>query len=860
MVADGISEFVFEAGGGSKEGLVAGEKRARTWEMLDVSGMESDVLPPTLPPISMSFKDKVSGDFGMAEDKFEICDDDVVIKPGDIPSIEFSERVKDFLYRPWRTTVIIKLMGRPLSYTFLRDRLLQRWGLKGPMSLIDLENNYFIVKFLIKEDKRYVLTGGPWQIAGQYIVTQSWKPGFNAKEERVTHMTAWIRINGLNVEYFRTDVMMKIGNLIGTTVKIDAHTMGQARGKFARLCVELDLSKPLIPFIVVEGRTFGVVYEGIQLVCFECGCFGYGRDACPVIVEAKKKQVSEDEVYENMEGTPPAPNENVVDDPASLVAEIPAKKHRQWMLMKPKNFRKKIPHEQGQTFTSTKKSVKASGVKAASSQSGSRFNILRDDDGRDDEDVGATPGPFGFKKASKPAAQAHERASPISKGSEKRVGTVRNVSTWVLKKLMRDITNSAGPRIVAKPDSGARNVGQNRVERAFTSSKGLNVVGRQVRGENVQDDLLGKFSFNVEGPLFSESSLGRGGLIHDHEPPSIGQRVFNEAFSSSVGLTSDDMDHHGDFVDQGDAESGVGTAMVVEHAASTSGIRESLWAYFDGLAQAFKLPWLILGDFNDIACAAEKYGGNFDSGGQNFIDWIDRNQLIDLCFSGAKFTWCNKRNADGIIWKRLDRGLSNIAWRLLFHEAYLSHVPRVNSDHYPIMVRLSSPHLPDKDCVPFRFQAMWFTHPEFFEFIANLWQSNNGNAVLKSAGLVSPLFSWNRQLENELSTEYNLILEQEELFWLQKSRNTWLKEGDRNTQLFHLSTVIRRRRNKLEGLFGETGLVDDYRLLPQFFPKLADSDLEGLSCEVTDDEVKNSMFAIGGLKTPGPDGFPALFY
>ncbi|CAL9014923.1 unnamed protein product, partial [Prunus brigantina] len=38
-----------------------------------------------------------------------------------------------------------------------------------------------------------------------------------------------------------------------------------------------------------------------------------------------------------------------------------------------------------------------------------------------------------------------------------------------------------------------------------------------------------------------------------------------------------------------------------------------------------------------------------------------------------------------------------------------------------------------------------------------------------------------------------------------KSRNTWLKEGDRNTHFFHLSTVIRRRRNKLEGLKNDTG-------------------------------------------------------
>lgn len=75
-------------------------------------------------------------------------------------------------------------------------------------------------------------------------------------------MNTWVRMNSLNVEYFKVDVMEKIGNLIGNTLKVDPHTMSQARGKFTRVC-ELDLSKPLTPFIKVEGRTYGVVYEGI---------------------------------------------------------------------------------------------------------------------------------------------------------------------------------------------------------------------------------------------------------------------------------------------------------------------------------------------------------------------------------------------------------------------------------------------------------------------------------------------------------------------------------------------------------------------------------------------------------------------
>lgn len=141
---------------------------------------------------------------------------------------------------------------------------------------------------------------------------------------------------------------------------------------------------------------------------------------------------------------------------------------------------------------------------------------------------------------------------------------------------MRDITNSASSGIVVKLDPGARKVGQNKVGRAFNSSKGLNAVGMQVRGASVQDDVLGKFSFNMEGPFFSESVIGKGGLIHGHEPPNIGQRMPNDAFPSGVRLTSNNLDHHGDFVDQGDAEFDVDTAMAFEQAASTSGEAEQV--------------------------------------------------------------------------------------------------------------------------------------------------------------------------------------------------------------------------------------------------------------------------------------------
>ncbi|KAB5557133.1 hypothetical protein DKX38_008042 [Salix brachista] len=129
-----------------------GRKRPGTNEVRDFRGSASS--PSSPPSLSMSFKDKVSADFGKAEDNMVIGDEDYIIQQREVPSIQFSDKIKKCLFRPWKSAIIIKLMGRSFTFNFLRERLLRRWQLKGPMTLIDLENNFFIVKFLLEEDMK----------------------------------------------------------------------------------------------------------------------------------------------------------------------------------------------------------------------------------------------------------------------------------------------------------------------------------------------------------------------------------------------------------------------------------------------------------------------------------------------------------------------------------------------------------------------------------------------------------------------------------------------------------------------------------------------------------------------------------
>ena len=59
--------------------------------------------------------------------------------------------------------------------------------------------------------------------------------------------------------------------------------------------------------------------------------------------------------------------------------------------------------------------------------------------------------------------------------------------------------------------------------------------------------------------------------------------------------------------------------------------------------------------------------------------------------------------------------------------------------------------------------------------------------------------------EEVLLKGFDIVLEQEEILWHQKSRAIWIVSGDGNTKYFHTSTIIRRRRNRMESLKDDNG-------------------------------------------------------
>lgn len=96
----------------------------------------------------------------------------------------------------------------------------------------------------------------------------------------------------------------------------------------------------------------------------------------------------------------------------------------------------------------------------------------------------------------------------------------------------------------------------------------------------------------------------------------------------------------------------------------------------------------------------------------NFKNMLDYCALVDLGFSGPKFTWPRMCRNCNFIQQRLGRIVANPEWILNFPNAKVVHFTRLKSDHCPIFLLLKPVGL-DRNVRPFTCEPMWLDHPDF---------------------------------------------------------------------------------------------------------------------------------------------------
>ncbi|XP_075645458.1 uncharacterized protein LOC142616504 [Castanea sativa] len=96
-----------------------------------------------------------------------------------------------------------------------------------------------------------VLEKGSWFIGGHFLSIRPWEPFFKPSTANVSLIAVWVRLHELPMELYEAKILKQIGASIGKVLWIDSHTAMEARGRYARLCIQVDINEPLINTILI---------------------------------------------------------------------------------------------------------------------------------------------------------------------------------------------------------------------------------------------------------------------------------------------------------------------------------------------------------------------------------------------------------------------------------------------------------------------------------------------------------------------------------------------------------------------------------------------------------------------------------
>ncbi|XP_074304738.1 uncharacterized protein LOC141639528 [Silene latifolia] len=97
------------------------------------------------------------------------------------------------------------------------------------------------------------------------------------------------------------------------------------------------------------------------------------------------------------------------------------------------------------------------------------------------------------------------------------------------------------------------------------------------------------------------------------------------------------------------------------------------------------LPWLCIGDFNEILFSTEMKGGSRAQWQMNnFQATVDFCGLRDVAWEGYAFTYDNGQAGENNWQSMIDRAMCSDAWLELFPYAKNYHLDREWSDHAPL--------------------------------------------------------------------------------------------------------------------------------------------------------------------------------
>ncbi|XP_019196000.1 PREDICTED: uncharacterized protein LOC109189827 [Ipomoea nil] len=139
--------------------------------------------------------------------------------------------------------------------------------------------------------------------------------------------------------------------------------------------------------------------------------------------------------------------------------------------------------------------------------------------------------------------------------------------------------------------------------------------------------------------------------------------------------------------------------------------RRESWDVLKRLSTQSTLPWVVIGDFNDLLFQSEKRGNNPHPENllRGFGETLDLCGVLQLPMEGYPYTWERGEGTEDWVEEKLDTAVATMEWRELLVEAKTVNILTRKSDHSAIFLSISNPMgFGGGGRRAFRFEMAWF--------------------------------------------------------------------------------------------------------------------------------------------------------